>query len=141
MDWKEQLNKAAAALQGVADSERVKGLTTKARQTASDLVKRARAGALSAADAYVEANSDPSALRLHYLNAEISIMSPSDGLQVTRPNAGAVVISDGAGNGLVISVGGEKAHVSETVGTVKLLGDATFDLGSEDGTNVVVLKA
>jgi hypothetical protein len=141
MDWKEQLNKAAAALRQVAESDRVKNLTAKARQTAADLTRRAKQGALSAADAYVEANSDTTALRIRYLNADISIMSPSDGLQIARPHAGALVFSDGAGNGLVINVGGDKARLAETVGVVKLLSDTTFDLGSEDGVNVVVLKS
>lgn len=141
MDWREQLNKAAAALQNVTDSERVKSITTKARQTASDLVQRAKQGALNAADAYVEANADPAAVRFHYLNADISILSPSDGLQITRPHAGALVINDGAGNGIVLNIGGDKVTLGQTVGVVKALSDMTFDLGTEDGVNVVVLKA
>ena len=141
MDWKEQLNKAAAALTHVAESDTVKNLTTRAREAASGLAKRARQGALSAADAYVEANADPAALRIRYLNADISIVSPSDGLQVTRPNAGALVISDGAGNGLVVGVGGDQAKVTETAGVVKILNATTYDLGTEDGVNVIVLKA
>ena len=51
------------------------------------------------------------------------------------------MISDGAGNGLVISLAPPKAQVAETVGIVKKLNDTTFDLGPEDGVNVVVLKA
>ncbi|MCU0290376.1 MAG: hypothetical protein MUF10_00070 [Thermoanaerobaculaceae bacterium] len=141
MDWKEQLNKAAAALTHAAESDTVKGITTRAREAASGLAKRVRQGALSAADAYVEANTDPATLRIRYLNADISILSPSDGLQVARPNAGALVISDGAGNGLVVSVSGEPARVAETAGVVKILNATTYDLGPEDGVNVIVLKA
>lgn len=141
MDWKEQLNKAAAALTHVAESDTVKGIAAKAREAASGIARRAKQGALSAADAYVEANADPTALRIRYLNADISILSPSDGLQVTRPNAGALVISDGLGNGLVVSVGGEQARVAETAGVVKILNATTYDLGPEDGVNVIVLKA
>lgn len=140
MDWKEQLDKATAALKQAADSDTVKNLTTKARQTASDLAKRARQGALDAANAYVEANSDPTAVHLHYRNADISILSPSDGLHITRPHAGALVIADATGNSLVISLAGEKAVVAETIGAVKMLNPTTFDLGSEDGVNVVFLK-
>jgi hypothetical protein len=141
MDWKEQINKAAAALKEVAESEQVKSVTAKAKQTALDLAKSAKQGALSAADAFVKANTDPSSLRIHYLNADISIVSPSDGLTITRPHAGALVVSDQAGNGLVISLGTPKAQVSETVGVAKKLNDATYDLGSEDGINIVTLKA
>ena len=141
MDWKEQLNKAAAALTHVAESDAVKNLTARARDAASGLAKRAKQGVLSAADAYVEANADPAALRIRHLNADISILSPSDGLQVARPNAGALVISDGAGNGLVIGVGGEQARVTQTAGVVKILNATTYDLGSEDGVNVIVGKA
>ena len=140
MDWKAQLDKATAALKGVADNDTVKGLTTKAKQAASDLAKAARQGAHTAADAVVKATSDPATVKMHYLNAEISIVSPSDGLQVSRPHAGALVISDGAGNALVISLAPPKAVVSEMVGAVAKLNDTTFDLGPEDGVNVIVLK-
>ena len=141
MDWKAQLDKATAAIKGAADSETVKNLTFKAKQAASDLAKAAKQGAASAADAVVKATADPATVKLHYFNAEVSVVSPSDGLQVTRPHAGALVISDGAGNGLVISLAPPKAQVAETVGVVKKLNDTTFDLGPEDGVNVVVLKA
>lgn len=140
MDWKDRLNQAASALGSVADSETVRNLTAKAKQAASGLTQRARQGVLSAADAYVEANADPTSLRIRYFNAEVTILSPSDGLQLSRPHAGALVISDGAGNGLVVGVGDEKARVTETVGAVKLLNDSTFDLGEQDGVNVIVLK-
>lgn len=140
MDWKEQLNKATAALRNITESDAVKNATARAKQTASDLAKMARQGAASAADAVVKATSDPAALRLGYLNAEISVLSPSDGLQITRPHAGALLISDQAGNGLVISLAPPKAQVSETVGVVKRLNDTTYDLGTEDGVNLIVLK-
>ena len=140
MDWKEQLNKAAAALQQFAESDEIKNLTAKARETAIDLARRAKRGALSAAEAFSAADSDAAALTIRYLCANIRIMAPSDGLVVTRPHAGALTIADGAGDGIVIDVSGEKPRLAETVGVVKILNDNTFDLGSEDGTNVVVLK-
>ena len=130
MDWKEQLNRATAAIKGVAESEQVKSLTAKAKQ-----------GAHAAADAVVDATSNPTTMRVNYMGAEVSVLSPSDGLQISRPHAGALVIADGAGNGLVISLAAPKAQVGETVGTVKKLNDTTFDIGTEDGVNVVVIKA
>ena len=141
MDWNEQVNKATAALKEFAESEKVKNLTAKAKQAAIELAKAAKQGAITAAEAVVKATSDPATLRLHYMNAEINVVSPCDGFQVTRSNAGALVISDGAGNGLVIGLAPPKAQVTETVGVVKKLNDTTYDLGPEDGVNVVVLKA
>jgi len=141
MDWKAQLDKATAALKGAADSDRLKGLTARAKEAASDLAAAAKRGAASAADAVTRATADPATVKMHYFNAEISIVSPSDGLQVTRPHAGALVISDGAGNALVISLAPPKPAVSETVGVVAKLDDTTYDLGPEDGVNVVILKA
>jgi hypothetical protein len=140
MNWKDQLNKAIDALKDVAESDTVKNITTKARETATKLAQKARGGALSAAEAFVEANSDPSALRFRYLNADFSIVSPSDGIEITRPNAGTIAISDGVGNGLVINASAAKSFVAETVGTVKQLSANTYDLGAEDGINVVVFK-
>jgi len=99
MDWNEQVNKATAALKEFAESERVKNLTAKAKQAAIEVAKAAKQGAINAAEAVVKATSDPATLRLHYMNAEINVVSPSDGLQVTRSNAGALVISDGRATG------------------------------------------
>jgi hypothetical protein len=141
MDWKEQLNKATAAIKGVAESEQVKSLTSKAKQAASELAAAARKGAASAADAVGKATSDPATVRLRYMNAEISVVSPSDGLQIGRPHAGALTIADGAGNGLVINLAPPKAQVSQTIGVVKKLDETTYDLGPDDGVNVVVFKA
>ncbi len=140
MNWKDQLNQAISTLRGVAESDTVKDITAKARKVASELARKVKGGALSAAEAFVEANSDPSVLRIRYLNADFSIVSPSDGIEVTRPNAGSLVIADGTGNGLVINASAAKPYVAETVGTVKKLGANTYDLGAEDGINVVVFK-
>jgi hypothetical protein len=140
MNWKEQLDKAIDALKQVAESETVKGLTAKAKDTARKLAQRAKSGALSAAEAFIEANSDPAAFKVRYLNADVNVVSPSDGIEVTRPSPGSVVISDGAGNGIVINAAADKAYVSEKIGTVAQLGANTFDLGAQDGVNVVVLK-
>jgi hypothetical protein len=140
MDWKARLDKATAAIKGVADSEQVRSLTARAKEAASDLASAARKGAASAADAVTRATADPATVKMRYFNVEISIVSPSDGLQVTRPHAGALVIADGAGNALVISLAPPQPAVSETVGVVAKLNDTTFDLGPEDGVNVIVLK-
>jgi hypothetical protein len=140
MNWRDQLNKAIGALKEAAESDTVKNITAKARETARKLVQRTKEGALSAADAFVEANSDPSALKIRYLNADLSVVSPSDGIEITRPNAGTLVISDGVGNSLVINASADKAFVAETVGSVKQLNANTYDLGAEDGINVVVFK-
>ena len=141
MDWKGQLDKATAALKGVAESDKVKSLTAKAKEAAADIGKAARQGAHAAADALGKATSDPATLRVHYMGAEISIVSPSDGLQISRPHAGALTIADGAGNALVINLAPPKPQAGETIGTVAKLDDTTFDLGTEDGVNVVVIKA
>ena len=141
MSWKEQLDKAVKSLREVAESDTVKGIAAKARETATNLAQRARAGVLSAAEAYVEANADPAVLRVHFLNADLSILSPSDGVAITHPSAGTLAVMDGAGNGLIINAAPDPAYVAETIGTVGRLNANTYDLGAEDGINVVVLKA
>ncbi|MGC1952214.1 MAG: hypothetical protein WA970_06525 [Gammaproteobacteria bacterium] len=141
MNWKEQLDKAVNSLRDVAEGDTIKGLIVKAKETAANLTQRARTGALSAAEAYVEANADPAVLRIHFLNADLSILSPSDGVTITHPSAGTLAVTDDAGNGLVINATPEPAYVAETVGTVTRLNANTYDLGAEDGLNVVVLKA
>ena len=130
MTWKDQLDRALSALRDVAESEKAKDIAAKAKQTASNLVKRVREGALGAAEAFVEANSDPSAMRLHFLNADLTIVSPADGIEITRPNAGTIVVDDASA---------DKAYVAETIGSVTRLNDTSYDLGVEDGINVVVL--
>jgi hypothetical protein len=141
MDWRQQLDKAAAAIKQAATNEKVQNLTSKAKEMASDLSHKAKQGALGAAEAFVKANAEPSSLRFQYLGAHVTVASPSDGLEVSRPHAGTLVISDGAGNGLVINAAGDKAAVTETVGAVTRINETTFDVGTEDGVNVVVLKA
>lgn len=141
MNWKEQVDKAVKSLREVAESDTVKGLTAKARETAANLSQRVRAGALSAAETYVEANADPAVLRVHFLNADLSILSPSDGIGITHPSTGTLAVMDGSGNGLIINAAQDPAYVAETVGTVSRLNANTYDIGAEDGLNVVVLKA
>ncbi len=104
------------------------------------LAGKAKDGALSAADAFVEANRDPSALTVRFLNVDLTVLSPSEGIAVTRPDAATLVVSDGQGNGVVINAATDPAFVAEQIGTVKQLSGNTFDLGAEDGVNVVVLK-
>jgi hypothetical protein len=140
MDWKAQLDRAAAAVKDVAESDTVKNLTARAKDAAIDLAWAARKGAADVAGKVAQAVADPATIRLHYLNTEIDVVSPSDGLQVTRCNAGAVVIADQAGNGLVVTLT-PRPTVTESVGVVKQLNETTWDVGPEDGVNVVVLKA
>ncbi len=141
MNWREQLDKAISTLKTAAESDTVKNLTTKAKDTATNLAQKVKGGALGAAEAFVQANADPASIRLQYFNADISVVSPSDGLEITRPHGGTLVITDGSGNGLVINASADKASVSETIGQVVRLGDNTYDLGVEDGVNVVVFKS
>ncbi len=140
MSWKEHLDKAVSKVKTIAESEQVRNMVANARETSSKLATRAKEGALSTAQAFVEANTDPSSVRVHYLNAGFSIVSPSEGVQIAVPHAGTIVVSDGGGNSLVINASAEKAAVAETVGTVKQLSPNTYDLGAEDGVNIVVLK-
>jgi len=68
------------------------------------------------------------------------VVSPSGGPEVTRPTAASMVVSDGQGNGLVINAAADKAYVAETIGQVSQLSADSYDLGPEDGENVVVMK-
>ncbi len=130
MNWKDQLNQAISTLRGVAESDTVKDITTKARKVASELARKVKGGALNAAEAFVEANSDPSVLKIRYLNADFSILSPSDGIEVTRPNPGSMVVSDGTGNGLVINASLDKPGVAEQWVRSKQLSGNTYAGGA-----------
>jgi hypothetical protein len=141
MSWKEQLNKAVESIKDIADSEAVQRYTQKAKETAITLANKAKSGALSVADAFVAANSDPSALKFNFLNAQISIISPSDGLTITRPNAATLTIVDSDGNGLVIDASNENPYVTKTIGQVTQLDSNTYDLGTEDGVDLLVIKS
>jgi hypothetical protein len=140
MSWKEQLDKAIAAIKDAAESDKARDLATKAKSAALVLARKARDGAVGAADAFVEANRDPSSLQVRFLNVELTVMSPSEGISVTRPDAATLVVSDGQGNGLVINAATDPAYVAEMIGNVSRLSGNTFDLGPEDGINVVVAK-
>jgi len=138
MSWKEQLDKAIASIKEAATSEQAREMAGKAKATATVLVRKAREGAVGAADALVEANRDPSVLTVRLLNAKLSVLSPSEGISVTRPNAATLVVADGQGNGLVVNAAADPAYVVETIGNVARLSANTFDLGAEDGVNVLV---
>jgi hypothetical protein len=140
MGWQDQLDRAIAAIKDAAESERARDIAAKARQTASTLAQKVKDGAVSAADTLVEANRDPSSMTVRFLNADLTVLSPSEGISVTRPDAATLVISDGQGNGLVINAATDPAFVVEMIGTVARLSGNTFDLGEEDGKNVVVTK-
>lgn len=101
---------------------------------------KARKGAVSAADTFVEANRDPSSLEVHFLNARLAVLSPSEAISLTKPDPATLVVADGQGNGLVINAAADPAFVAETIGTVARLSGNTFDIGAEDGVNVVVTK-
>ena len=140
MGWKEQLDKAVSAIKGAAESEQARAVATRARETAVSVARKAKEGALNAADAFVEANRDPSALTVRFLHADLTVLSPSEGISVTRPAVGSLVIADGQGNGVVINAAADPAYVVEQIGNVTRLSGNTFDLGTEDGVNVVVMK-
>ena len=138
MSWKEQLDKAIASIKEAAGSEQARDMAAKAKATATVLARKVKEGAVGAADALVEANRDPSALTVRFLNANLTVLSPSEGVSVTRPDAATLVVADGQGNGLVINAAAGPAYVVEMIGTVQRLSGNTFDLGPEDGINVVV---
>lgn len=140
MSWQDRLNKAITAIKGAADSEQARQIATKSKATATALAQKAMDGAVTAADAFVEANRDPSSMTVRYLNADLTVVSPSEGISVTRPDAATLVIADGDENGLVINAATDPAFVVETIGEVARLSGNTFDLGAEDGVNVVVTK-
>ena len=140
MGWQEQLDKAIAAIKEAADSETARDIAAKAKATATDLGRKVKDGAVSTADALVEANRDPSSLTVHFLNADLTVVSPSEGISVTRPDAASLVVADGQGNGLVVNAAADPAFVAERIGSVAQLSGNTFDLGQEDGVNVVVTK-
>ena len=96
------LNIAIEKVKGAADGEAAHALAAKAKATAHNIVHKAKEGALDAAEAFVEANSDPAAMKVRYLHTDLSIVAPSDDIQITRPSAASLVIGDGAGNSLVI---------------------------------------
>jgi hypothetical protein len=141
MSWKDQLNKAIEAVRTAAESETAQKLAAQAKSTAAGLASKAKAGALDAAEAFVEANSDPAAVKLRFMNADVSVVSPSDSIEISRPNAATLVITDGEGNGLVVNAAAKQPFITETIGAVTRLDDVTYDLGPEDGVNVVVIKS
>jgi len=85
MNWKTQLSKAVSALKDVAESDTARNLAAKAQKSASLLAQKAKSGALDAAQSFIEANSDPAALKVQFLNARLSILSPSNGIEIARP--------------------------------------------------------
>ena len=140
MGWQDQLNKAIQTVRNAADSDRAREIATTAKTTAASLMQKAKDGAMSAADALVEANRDPSALVLHHMNADVTIVSPSEGIAISRHDAGPLVITDGKENGLVINAAADPAFVVETIGTVIHVSDNTYDLGDQDGVHLVMTK-
>ena len=140
MDWKSQLRKATNAVREAAESETARNLAAKAQRRASDLAQKVKSEALDAAQAFVEANADPATLRVQFLNVKISVVAPSNGLEIARPSEGTLVISDGENNGLIINAAAKPAYVVESIGRVSALSSNTYDLGPQDGINVVVLE-
>jgi hypothetical protein len=140
MGWKEKLDKAVAAVKDAAESEQARDLAAKAKATASTLAEKVKEGTVSAADTVIEANRDPSSMTMRFLNADLTVLSPSEGISITRPDAATLVIADGQENGLVINAAADPAFVVEMIGIVVRLSGNTYDLGDEDGVNVVVTK-
>ena len=141
MSWKDHLNKAVQSVKDAAESETVQRFAANAKESATTLASKAKSGALSAADAFVAANSDPSALKINFLNAEVSVVSPSDGLTITRPNAATLTIVDAWGNGVVIDASAPTPYVSDTIGETTRLDAGTYDLGDKDGIDLLILKS
>jgi hypothetical protein len=140
MNWKEQLDKAIASVKEAADSDKAREIAAKAKTSASGLMEKVRTGAIGAATSFVEANRDPSSLQVHFLNAHLTILSPAEGISITRPDAATLVIADGEENGLVINAAADPAFIVEQIGTVNQLSGNTFDLGAADNVNVVVTR-
>jgi hypothetical protein len=85
MSWKEQLDKAIAAIKDAAESDKARDLATKAKSAALVLARKARNGAVSAADAFVEANGNGLAIRSRSMRVRrYSINSAASGSAV-RP--------------------------------------------------------
>lgn len=141
MNWKENLDKALHSLKELTNNETVRDLTDVTREMAKDLANKVRGGAIGAAEVFGFAEAEPTSLKVHYFNARISIVSPSTSITVTTPHTGSIVIDDGHGNGLVVNAIADQAYVAETIGSVNQLNDNTYDLGVEDGINVVVIKS
>ena len=140
MNWKNKLAGVTNALRNAAESETAREIAARAKQTASTLAEKAKEGALDAAQSFVAANEDPSALKIQFLNARLSVVSPSNGFEIARPSEGTLVVSDGEHNGLIINAAAEPAYIVDTVGTVTQLNSNSYDLGAEDGINVVVIE-
>lgn len=140
MSWKEKLDKSIASIKQAAESEQAREIAAQAKSTASSLLQKVRTGAVGAASSFVEANRDPSSLEVHFLNAQVTIISPTEGISVTRPDAATLVIADGDDNGLVINAAADPAFVVEQIGSVTQASGNTFDLGADEGVNVVVTK-
>jgi hypothetical protein len=140
MNWKEQLDKALAPIKEAAESEKAREIAAKAKATATTLIGRVKTGAVGTAEAFLEANRDPSSLEVHFLNAHLVVLSPSEGISVSRPDAASLVIADGQGNGLVINAAADPAFVAEQLGSVVQVSGNTFDLGPVDGVDLVVTK-
>jgi hypothetical protein len=75
-----------------------------------------------------------------FLNARVTVLSPAEGISITRPEAATLVVADCQGNGLVINAAADPAFVVETIGSATQLSGNTYDLGPEDGINLVVTK-
>jgi len=140
MSWTEQLEKAIASIKQAAESETAGDIAAKAKAAATLLGSKIKDGAVDAAEAFVEANKEPASLKTSYLNAVVTIVSPSEGIAINRPDPATLVVADGQGNGLVINAAADPAFVADMIGTVVQLSGNTFDLGSEVGINVVVTK-
>lgn len=140
MSWKAQLDKAVATIREAADSAKAREIADKAKATAASLMEKAKGGAVSAADTFLAANRDPSTVEVSHLNARLAVVSPADGVSITRPEAATLVIEDGQGNGLVINAAADPAFVADTIGEVTKVSGNTYDLGPADGVNVVVTK-
>ena len=70
MSWKDQLDRAVAAVKEAGESDQARRIASKAKATAQQWARKAKEGALDGAEAFVEANSDPAAVRVHFGNVK-----------------------------------------------------------------------
>jgi hypothetical protein len=140
MNFKKQINRAVNSVKSAADSNAAHNIVSTAQATAHKIADKAKEWTLDAAEFVVQANSDPSSLKVQFMHSDLCIASPSDSIQLTRPNATTLTISDGNGNSIVLNTSAEEQFVIETVGSVKRVDEFTYNLGSVDGVNVVVIN-
>jgi hypothetical protein len=91
-------------------------------------------------DTLMEMKRDPSAKTVCFLNEDLTVLSPSEGISITRPDAASLTVADAQANGLLFTAATDPALVVESIDTVARLSSNILDLGKEDGVNVLITK-